>query len=61
MAAGMHKERCTFHPENLLAVLRANVANSKSIETQLRTRTTLSQQQREAALEFMFGPAVALS
>ena len=57
---GMHKDRCNFHPSTMRALLRANVANRASMEAQLRTRTSLSPQQREAALEYLFGPAVAL-
>ena len=57
---GMHKDRCNFHPSTMRALLRANVANRASMEAQLRTRTSLSPHQREAALEYLFGPAVAL-
>ena len=60
MPKGMHKDRCNFHPSNMRNLLRANVANRASMEAQLRTRTSLSPQQREAALEYLFGPAVAL-
>ena len=59
MPKGMHKDRCNFHPSNMRNLLRANVANRASMEAQLRTRTSLSPQQREAALEYLFGPAVA--
>ena len=60
MPKGMHKDRCNFHPSNMRTLLRNNIANRKSMESQLRTRTSLSPQQREAALEYLFGPAVAL-
>ena len=59
MPKGMHKDRCNFHPSNMRNLLRANVANRASMEAQLRNRTPLSPQQREAALEYSFGPAVA--
>jgi hypothetical protein len=60
MPKGMHKERCNFHPSNMRALLRVNAANRTSMEAQLRTRTSLSPQQREAALEYLFGPAVSV-
>ena len=60
MPKGMHKERCNFHPSNMRALLRVNAANRTSMEAQLRTRTSLSPQQQEAALEYLFGPAVSV-
>ena len=57
---GMHKDRCNLHPSSMRNRLRANAANRASMEAQLRTRTSLSPQQREAALGYLFGPAVAL-
>ena len=60
MSKGMHKERCNFHPSNMRALLRVNAANRTSMEAELRTRTPLSPQQREAALEYLFGPAVSV-
>ena len=60
MPKGMHKDRCNFHPSNMRNLLRANVANRASMEAQLRPRTSLSPQQREAALGYLSGPAVAL-
>ena len=59
MPKGINKDRCNFHPSNMRNLLRANMANRASMEAQLRTRTPLSPQQREAALEYLFGPAVA--
>ena len=61
MPAGMHKDNCTFHPANMRSLLRHNATNRVSIENQLRTRTSLSLGQREAALEYLFGPAVVIS
>ena len=60
MPKGMHQDRCNLHPPKTRTLLRNNIANRKSMESQLRTRTSLSPQQREAALEYLFGPAVAL-
>ena len=60
MPKGMHKDRCNFHPSNMRTLLRNNIANRKSMESQLRTRTSLSPQQHEAALEYLLGPAVTL-
>ena len=60
MPKGMHKERCNFHPSNMPALLRVNAANRTSMEAPLRTRTSLSPQQQEVALEYLFGRAVSV-
>jgi hypothetical protein len=36
-------------------MLRRNIESQASIEQQLRTQTTLTQKQREAALDHLFG------
>ena len=57
---GLHKDKCSCRPANLHAALRQNVANRASIEQQLRTRTSLTPKQREAALDHLFGADVVL-
>ena len=60
MPKSMHKERCNLHPSSMRAPLRVNAANRTSMEAQLRTRTSLIPQQRGAALEYLFDPAVSV-
>ena len=60
LAPGHHKDKCNFHPVNMRSILRRNIENRAAIEQQLRTRTTLSPEQRETALGHLIGPPVVV-
>ena len=56
MAAGCHKETCTFYPFHLKASLCRHIEKRRTIEAQLK-KTTLTAMQRDAALDPIFGPS----
>ena len=61
MAAGLHKDECNIHPNNLRSALSANVMNRAAMAEQLRRRTTLTAAQRSKALDHLYGLEVAIS
>jgi hypothetical protein len=56
IAKGMHKARGNPHPSSMRPLLR-NSVDRKSMESQLRARTSLSPQQGEAFMQYQLGPA----
>ena len=55
MAKGLHKERCSFKPQNVQYALQRNVQNRAAVEEQLRLRTSLAPGEREKTLLHLFG------
>ena len=49
VASGLHEDRCNLHPATMRSILPRNVENRTAVEG--------SPQQREAALQHLFGPA----
>ena len=58
--AGMHKDKCTLLPPHMPPLLYHNATRRASMESQLPTQIPRSPQQGEAALGYLFGPAVVI-
>ena len=56
LGEGNHRDNCNFKPSNMRRVLATVAVHRESMESQLRSRTSLTAMQRDAALDHLYGP-----